>query len=75
MEKLETEWKKYPVFHFNLRLCKNQYDTKGIIEMNVYQKIPVDTPSRIGITINYFDGLLGDTINEHGIVIPEIEIK
>lgn len=50
-------------------------NTKGIIEMNVYQKIPVDTPSRIGITINYFDGLLGDTINEHGIVIPEIEIK
>ena len=32
MEKLETEWKKYPVFHFNLSLCKNQYDTKGIIE-------------------------------------------
>ena len=50
-------------------------NTRGIIEMNVYQKIPVDTPSRIGITINYFDGLLGDTINEHGIVIPEIEIK
>ena len=50
-------------------------NTKGIIEMNVYQKIPVDTPSRIGITINYFDGLLGDTINEHEIVISEKGIK
>ncbi|MBQ1606375.1 MAG: AAA family ATPase, partial [Bacteroidales bacterium] len=30
MEKLETEWKKYPVFHFNLSLCKNQYDLQGI---------------------------------------------
>lgn len=50
-------------------------NTKGVIEMNVYQKIPVDNPSSIGITINYFDGTLGDTINEHGIVIPEIEIK
>ncbi len=32
MEKLETEWKKYPVFHFNLSLCKNQYDLQGIIK-------------------------------------------
>ena len=31
MEKLETEWKKYPVLHFNLSLCKNQYDLQGII--------------------------------------------
>ncbi|MBO7571963.1 MAG: ATP-binding protein [Bacteroidales bacterium] len=30
MEKLETEWKKYPVFHFNLSLCKNQYNLQGI---------------------------------------------
>ena len=32
MEKLETEWKKHPVFHFNLSLCKNQYDLQGIIK-------------------------------------------
>ena len=30
MEKLETEWKKYPVLHFNLSLCKNQYNLQGI---------------------------------------------
>ncbi|MBR5983486.1 MAG: ATP-binding protein [Bacteroidales bacterium] len=32
MEKLETEWKKYPVLHFNLSLCKNQYNIQGIVD-------------------------------------------
>lgn len=50
-------------------------NTKRVIEMNVYQKIPVESPSSFGITINYFDGTLGDTINEHGIVIPEVKIN
>ncbi|MBR5983036.1 MAG: AAA family ATPase [Bacteroidales bacterium] len=32
IEKLETEWKKYPVLHFNLSLCKNQYNIQGIVD-------------------------------------------
>jgi hypothetical protein len=44
MEKLETEWKKYPVLHFDLSFCKNQYDIQGIIdELNIqisrYEKL------------------------------------
>ena len=37
MEKLETEWKKYPVLHFNLSLCKNQYNIQGIIDALDFQ--------------------------------------
>ena len=44
MEKLETEWKKYPVLHFNLSLCKNKWNIDGIIEeldsqISRYEKI------------------------------------
>ena len=44
IEKLETEWKKYPVLHFDLSLCKNQYDVRGIVdELNIqisrYEKL------------------------------------
>ncbi|MBO7133103.1 MAG: AAA family ATPase [Bacteroidales bacterium] len=44
MEKLETEWTKYPVLHFDLSFCKNQYDIQGIIdELNIqisrYEKL------------------------------------
>jgi hypothetical protein len=32
---LEKEWKQYPVLHFDMSLCKNQYDTAGIVsELN-----------------------------------------
>ena len=31
MEKLETEWKKYPVLHFDLSQCKNKEDIQGIM--------------------------------------------
>ncbi|MBQ5572558.1 MAG: AAA family ATPase, partial [Bacteroidales bacterium] len=31
MEKLETEWKKYPVLHFDLSQCKNKADIQGVI--------------------------------------------
>lgn len=50
-------------------------NTKGIIEMNVYQNIPVDSPSSIGITINYFDEISGGTIDKNNIVIPEKKIN
>lgn len=49
--------------------------TKGIIEMRFDQKIPVDMPSSIGMKISYFDGILGDTIDENEIVIPETKIQ
>ena len=38
MEKLETEWKKYPVFHFNLSLCKNQYNLQGMRQLRPYEE-------------------------------------
>lgn len=31
IEKLETEWKKYPVLHFDLSQCKNKADIQGVI--------------------------------------------
>ena len=31
MEKLETEWTKYPVLHFDLSQCKNKEDIHGIM--------------------------------------------
>ena len=31
IEKLETEWKKYPVLYFDLSQCKNKADIQGVI--------------------------------------------
>ena len=44
MEKLETEWKKYPVLHFDLSQCKNKQDIQGILreldwQLRQYEKI------------------------------------
>jgi len=44
IDKLETEWKKYPVLHFDLSQCKNKADIQGVIrelewQLNQYEGI------------------------------------